>query len=192
MKGEILLDDSEIVNLFWERSERAISALAAKYGGYCLSVAQNILRSREDAEECVNDAYTRAWNAIPPARPEKLQTFLGKITRNLSFDRHEKNNAAKRGSGVMALALQELEECVPDKSTVESALDSKAVTDALNSFLSGLEPFQRVVFMRRYWHAETIEEVSARLGISTSKTKSTLFRMRKKLKIHLLKEGIAL
>jgi RNA polymerase sigma-70 factor (ECF subfamily) len=187
------MGDAEIVGLFWARSEQAISAAAEKYGRYCRSIAYNILGNNEDAEECVNDAYARAWNAIPPARPERLSAFLGKITRNLSFDRYAHGRAEKRGSGVLAAALSELEDCVPDASAaLERVLDSGVITEALNAFLAGLQPASRRVVMRRYWYADRVEEIAKSCGMTVSKVKSILFRARKKLKAKLEKEGIAL
>jgi RNA polymerase sigma-70 factor (ECF subfamily) len=187
------MDDREIVELFWARSERAIGAAAEKYGRYCRSIAYNILRNNEDAEECVNDAYSRAWNAIPPARPERLSAYLGKIIRNLAFDRYERERAQKRGAGELAAALSELEDCVPDAvRTLESLLEGEAITAALNAFLAELAPASRRVFMRRYWYSDSLDEIAKNGGMTVGKVKSILFRARKKLKSNLEKEGITL
>jgi RNA polymerase sigma-70 factor (ECF subfamily) len=185
------MDDKEIVDLFWARSEQAISAAAEKYSKYCHSIAYNILGSNEDAEECVNDTYARAWGAIPPARPERLSAFLGKITRHLAFDRYRSNRAGKRGAGETAASLSELEDCIPGtEGKPEAVIDSEAITAALNAFLAGLKPTSRKVFMRRYWYADSLEQIAAGCGMTVGKVKSILFRARKTLKTNLLKEGI--
>ncbi|MDR1042581.1 MAG: sigma-70 family RNA polymerase sigma factor [Clostridiales Family XIII bacterium] len=187
------MDDKEIVDLFWARSEQAISAATAKYSKYCQAIAYNILRNNEDAEECVNDTYARAWNAIPPARPEQLSTFLGKIVRHLSFDRYKRNHAEKRGCGEMVITLSELEDCVPDTAgTAESLIDGEAITAALDAFLAMLKPTVRKVFMRRYWYSDSLEEIAGNYGMTVGKVKSILFRAREQLKSNLLKEGIIL
>jgi RNA polymerase sigma-70 factor (ECF subfamily) len=187
------MDDRDIIELFWARSEQAISAVSEKYETRCFGVAYNILRNREDAEECVNDAYARAWNAIPPARPDSLPAFLMKITRNLSFDRYKRQRADKRGGGETPEALSELGDCVPDRSAEpDRIIESSDITAALNAFLSELRPEPRQVFMRRYWYSDSLEDIGAGLGMSESKVKSILFRARNKLKAKLEKEGIAL
>ena len=183
------MEDKRIIELYWQRSEEAISQTASKYGAYCRSIAWNILCNSEDSEECVNDTYLRAWDTIPPQRPRGLQTFLGKITRNLSLDRWRRNHAQKRDSGVF-LALEELEECVPGCDGNMS--EDIAVRDALNGFLDSLKPAHRKIFLRRYWYLSPVKEIAQDYGISESKVKMILLRTREKLKAHLESEGIVL
>jgi RNA polymerase sigma-70 factor (ECF subfamily) len=183
--------DEQIIALYWERSEDAITETAAAYGKYCHKIAMNILENHEDADECVGDTYVRAWDAIPPARPNKLSAFLGRITRNLALHVWEKRQAEKRGGGRFDAVLSELEEALSDGgSSVEQQLEAEAAADVINSFLSAQPNENRRLFVRRYWHTDSLEEIAADLGMSVSKAKSILFRMRKNLKIHLGSEGI--
>ncbi len=186
------LEDSKIVDLYWERSEAAINATANKYSRYCHSIAFNILHNSEDAEECVNDTYFRAWNAIPPNRPNCLSIFLGRITRNLSLDKYKKYAAVKRGLGQTELALSELDECVPNISNVEQSIDEKELVEILNSFLESLPKQKRIMFIQRYWYLMSIKAIAENLKVSESKVKSTLFRTRNELKTILEKEGITI
>ena len=185
------MSDEQIIALYWERSESAIAETAVAYGSYCHKIAMNILADNEDADECVNDTYARAWSAIPPARPNKLSAFLGRITRNLALHIWEKRQAGKRGGGQLDLVLSELEELLPDGgSSVERQVESASITASLNRFLSEQADVNRLLFVRRYWHTDKLEEIAADLGMSVSKAKSILFRMRKNLKIHLEQEDI--
>ena len=135
----IYMDDKDIINLFFERNEMAIEATSNKYGGYCTYIAKNILKSEEDAKECVNDTYLNTWNAIPPTRPSIFSAFLGKITRNLAFNRYRRSHAEKRGGGEIALVLDELAECVSGSENVEQDIERQELIDAINSFLKTLE-----------------------------------------------------
>jgi RNA polymerase sigma factor (sigma-70 family) len=184
------MDDGKIVELYWGRSENAIVETSKKYSRYCHYISFNILHNNEDAEECVNDTYMRAWNAMPPQRPTQLSTFLGKITRNLSYDKYKKYNAEKRGSGQTGFVLSELDECVPSFESAEQAVDEMALVEAINRFLASLSQADRMVFMRRYWYLSPIKEISESYGMNENKVKSKLFRARSKLKLHLEKEGI--
>lgn len=185
------MDDRQITALFFERSEKAVSEAQKKYSHYCRCISYNILHSDEDAEECVNDTFFRAWNAIPPNEPKHLGSFLGKITRNLSLDRYEKYNAEKRGRGQVSLVLDELQECL--SAGGESDIDdSIALQDALNSFLHSLPAETRKIFIRRYWYLSSIKEISRDFGIGESKVKMTLLRTRNSLKEFLEKEGIVI
>lgn len=184
------MDDKQIVDLYWERSEKAIAETAAKYGGYCYSVANNILNNRADAEECVNDTYLSAWNSMPPHRPSVLSTFLGKITRRISIDKWRKSGAEKRGGGQTAIVLDELSECIPDKSSVEHAVDTQILADVINSFVKDLSDKDRHVFLCRYFYLDSVESIADRFGYSQSKVKSTLHRTRQKLRARLEKEGL--
>lgn len=183
------MEDKKIIDLYWQRSEEAISQTESKYGAYCHSIAWNILYDHEDTEECVNDTWLRTWDTIPPQRPGVFQTFLGKITRNLSLDRWRRNHAQKRDSGIL-LALDELDECVP--CTNSNMSEDLAIREALNGFLRGLKPVHRKVFLRRYWYMSPVKEIAEDYGLSESKVKMLLLRTREKLKAHLESEGIGL
>lgn len=184
------MDDSSIVDLYWQRNESAISETASKYGKYLHSISYRILVNSEDAEECVNDTYHKAWRSMPPHRPSSLSTFLGKITRRLSIDMWRTNNADKRGGGEIVLVLDELDECIPASDDTEYSAETKELSEAINAFLFGLSKSERDIFVCRYWLFESIESISAGFGFSQSKTKSSLYRTRKKLKAFLIKEGL--
>lgn len=186
------MEDRHIVELYLERSEEAITQTDIKYGRYCHKIAYNILGDDEDSEECVNDTYMRVWGSIPPNEPDCLSSFIGKITRNLALDKLRKRNSDKRGGGEVPVALDELSECISGGDQIEKLHDSEDITEALNEFLSGLGKLERSVFMRRYWMLEPIEAIAKRYDISVSKTTTMLFRLRGKLKKHLMKEGIPL
>ena len=186
------MDDNAIVDLYWSRSEDAISETERKYGAYCRQVSWNILRSAQDAEECVNDTWLRAWNAMPSHRPARLQAFLAKLTRNLSLDRWEKAHAEKRGGGRTGLLLSELSECIPDPDTLEKILDDRAISAAIARWLRQQNPRQRVAFVRRYFYAESLTLVARRIGMTEGGTKSLLHRQRLSLRTYLEQEGIAL
>lgn len=186
------MDDKQIVDLYWERSEAAISETSKKYGKYCRYIAFSILHNDQDSEECVNDTYLKVWNSIPPHRPSVLKTFLGKITRNLSLDRYDLFNAQKRNGGQMLLILDEIQECIPSLNRTENIVEENALTDILNHFLSSLPREQRKVFMRRYWYLSPIKEIAADYGLSESKVKMSLLRSRNKLKKMLEKEGVSI
>lgn len=184
------MDDRQIIALFNERSEAALSETAKKYGRYCYTVAYNILRNEEDSEECVNDTWMRAWDSIPPQCPERLSAFLGKITRNLALNRYKHKNREKRGGGQTLLVLEELVECVPGAESTEEAVGEALLVDVLNRFLEGLPAEKRKIFMRRYWYMSSVKEIAEEFGLSESKVKMTLLRLRNKLKQTLEKEGI--
>lgn len=184
------MDDNLIIDLFLERTENAISEVSKKYERYCHSIAYRILYSNEDAEECVNDTWLRTWNAIPPARPNRLSTFLGKITRNLSLNRYEKMNTEKRGGGMVEIAISELEHCIPSDTSVEDEIEEIYITELINRFLDTLPIKSRNVFVQRYWYLCSITDISTDLGISENTVKSILFRTRNQLKQHLRKEGV--
>ena len=183
------MEDSIIIQLFWDRSQEAIAAAAEKYGAYCASIAQNILSSDQDAEECVNDTWLSAWNTMPPHRPGRLSLFLGKLTRNLAFNRYRRLRAQKRGGGQFELVLEELAECVSGREDVEQELDRIALTEAINAFLDGLTPKQRALFLRRYWHGAPVGEIARLTGMTEGNVSVTLHRLRKRLKEHLIKGG---
>jgi len=181
-----------IIDLYFSRNEKAVDETAKKYGNYCFTVSKNILKSEGDAQECVNDTYLKAWNNIPPTKPLKLKVFLGRITRNLSLDRFKFNRAKKREGSEFELLLTELEECVAHDLTVEAEFDSNLVVQIINEWLLSQIAANRKIFVRRYWHAESIKDLVNNYQISESKVKSILFRMRKSLKAHLREEGVEL
>lgn len=184
------MEDGQIIELYWNRDQRAIQETDGKYGKLLGGIAWNLLRSREDSEECVNDTYLRAWEAIPPTRPGFLRTWLGQITRNLSLDRWKKRGAEKRGGGA-ELLLGELEDCLPAPGGPERAVEDGELAAALSAFLRGLSREGRAMFLRRYWYGESVAEVARALGCGEGKVKSSLFRSRKALRAFLEKEGIA-
>lgn len=182
------LDDNQIVDLYWERSENAICETAKKYSRYCHYIAFNILHSNEDSEECVNDAYLNTWNSIPPHRPVVLKTFLGKIVRNLS----KQLNAEKRCNGQIPLIIDELQDCLPSSESTERIVDDMLLADVFNRFLASIPAERRKIFMRRYWYLSPIKDIAIDYNISESKVKMSLFRSRNELKQILLKEGISI
>ena len=189
-KGDDDTEDQKIIDLYWNRSENAITETAVKYGRYCTSIAYGILKSREDAQECVSDAYLMAWNAIPPRRPADLGTYLGKITRNLSIDRLRTRNRDKGGGGEMPLALEELEEVVVGSDSPENEAIRKELAASMNRFLRELTVQERYVFVRRYWYLDSLADIAKNTGFSGSKVASMLFRLRGRLKKQLIKEEL--
>ena len=182
------MDDKRIIELFFSRDELAIASAAAKYGGYLSKIAKSILNNDEDTEECVNDTYLKAWNAIPPKEPDPLKTFLGKITRNLALDLYDKKTADKRGGTQVEICLDELSELIPD-SGIDN-MERGEITEIINRFLESISKDDRKLFVRRYWYLDSIIDIAKRYHFSESKVKTTLFRMRKGLKEELLREGI--
>ena len=186
---EDAVDDKKIVELYFARSESAIRESQKKYGKYCFSIAYRILFSKEDSEECVNDTYQKAWSAIPPHRPLRLSTFLGKITRNLALDRYAYCKAEKRCDNT-ALVYEEISECIPHPVDGRSMADEIALKNALSGFLGMLNKSERMIFMRRYWYLSSVKEIASDFSMTESNVKVILHRTRKKLKDHLEKEGI--
>lgn len=184
------MNDQQIIELYMERSEKAVSETYDKYSAYCNSISFSILQNSEDAEECVNDTFQKAWESIPPNKPSNLKAFLGKIARNISLNRLKHSKTQKRDSGKIDVLLSELEECISDKFSVENEIDSKQLSQSINTFLEGLTTEKRKIFVGRYWYTRSIREISVQYGISEEKIKSILFRLRKQLKSHLEKEGM--
>ena len=183
------MDDAGILALYFARDERAVTETAGKYGGQCYAVSYQILRSHQDAEECVNDTYIRAWNAIPPARPTFLGAFILKITRNLSLSAYKAARAEKRGGGQTVESLtRELTDCVTGNP--EAMLESAELSRALDRFLRTLSQKERCVFLRRYWYADSISEIAQQCRMAPGTVKSSLHRTRAKLKQFLQEEGI--
>ena len=183
------LDDREIIALFYERSEQAIVELSKKYGAVCTKVANHILNNRQDAEECVNDAYLGAWNTIPPQNPNPLLSYICRIVRNLAIKKYHANSALKRNSHY-DIALDELEECIQTNETVENELAVKELAEAINQFLSTLSKENRMMFVRRYWFSDSVADIAEMFEISSRNVSLRLLRVRKGLKKYLEKEGI--
>lgn len=186
------MQDEKIIELFYRRDEAALPAVVEKYGKYCYSIALRMLQSAEDAEECVNETWWKAWSAIPPHRPKHLSTFLGKITRNLALDSRKRSQRQRRGGMQLVLALEELEQCVPSTETVAEVTEEKLLAETIERFLLACPEQERKIFVGRYWHLYSISELAAAYGMSESRVSSLLFRMRKKLKACLEKEEIYL
>ena len=181
------MEDEKIVKLYWDRKEDAIRESEIKYGKYCYSVAYNILHSPEDSDECVNDTWRGAWEAMPPEKPTKLQSFLARITRNIAIDRYRYDNAQKRGAEVES-AIDEYWECIPNQEA--SIEDETVLKQAINGFLATLDTQTRVIFMRRYWYSMSVKDIARSMRLSESHIGVILHRTRNKFKAYLTKEGI--
>ncbi len=183
------MDDESIVQLYWDRNESAITESSRKYGVYCTSIAHNILLNMADAEECVNDTWYHAWTAMPPHRPSILSAFLGKITRNLSFDLYKRLHREKRGGNNIDAALDELAECVLGVDDTERKWEEKELKEEINRFLFSLPEDKRYMFILRYWYVDNIAEIAKRMSISENNVSVTLSRIRNQLKAHLIERG---
>ena len=184
-----MMDDSKIVDMYLSRDENVISMTSEKYGSRLRSMALRILGDLPSSEECENDTYLKAWGLIPPNEPRTyLFAFLGRITRHLAIDTCRKRSASKR-SALLCELTDEMAECIPDKASTESAADSIALKEAVNSFLKSLSSEQRIMFIRRYWYFDSVSDLCSRCGWSQSKVKTSLYRLREKFRNHLEKEG---
>ena len=183
------MEDNEIVELYWQRDENAIRKSDSKYGAYCFAVADNILHSKEDSEECVNDTWLKAWNTMPPQRPNKLRMFLAKITRNLSFNRYNARSTEKRGGGEITAVLDELAECLESESDVAGEYEAKELEQYIRCFVRSLPERDGNVFVRRYFFAEPVRKIAERYGLTDNHVMVILSRTRGKLKANLKKEG---
>lgn len=184
------MEDSRIVELYWQRDETAIRETADKYTGYCTAIAVNVLDRREDAEECVNDTWMDAWNTMPPHRPAILATFLGKITRRIAVDKWRRQHAQKRGGGQLPLVLSELEDCIGGDGNAADAAEKRLLEETVSAFIKSLPDAERRVFLCRYWHMESVERIAGRFDFTPAKVKSLLHRTRGKLRSCLEKEGL--
>ncbi len=184
------MEDNNIIELFFQRSENAIAETSKKYGRYCRKIAYSILQNSRDTEECVNDTYLKAWNSIPPQKPNNLAVFLSRITRNLALDKYRSANRIKRGKGQTEQVLDELSGCLPLENKTEAVIEDIVITETVNNFLSSLSAENRTVFVRRYWYMDSIQKIAHDHGYSISKVKMSLMRSRNELKILLEKEGI--
>jgi RNA polymerase sigma factor (sigma-70 family) len=185
------VEDHEIINLYWNRDEAAIRETSDKYGRFCHSLAINILSVTEDAEECVSDAYHKAWNSIPPERPYAFRAWLGRIVRNLSINRWHHNRAQKRYSGIEIL-LSELSDCIPDSKTTEKILESKALSQHISEWLDTLTHMERLLFIRRYWNGDQLKHLAAITGASQNKLAGQMYRLRSRLKTYLTEKGVSI
>ena len=185
------MQDVQIIELYWNRDERAIMESDRSYGAYCRKIAMNILSSNEDAEECVNDTWHRTWNNIPPQRPNSLAAFFGRIVRNLSISRFRVNRAQKRFDGITIL-LSELDECVPARNSVENEFEGKILSEIIDRWLARLLKDDRVLFIRRYWFGEAVNALAQEYGCSQNQMAQRMMRLRKELKLALEQGGIDL
>ena len=179
------MEDEKIIDLFFVRSEQAIRELDNKYGKICYNFSYNIVNSRQDAEECVNDAYLGAWNAIPPAKPNPLLSYIVKIVRNISLKIYYRKEAAKRNS-IYTIAMQEIEACITDQNTVEDEIEARELARIIEAFLDTLTVKERVIFMRRYAYADTYADIAKRVGISEKNVSVRLTLIRQKMKQYLI------
>ena len=187
-KGGLSMNDKDIIQLYLNRDQRALSATAKKYGKYCTSIAKNILGNNEDAEECVNDTYLSTWNSIPPTIPTILSAFLGKITRNLALNIYKSKNCQKR-KGEVPLVLDELKECIPSQNDIDTEMEEKYLTKYINEFLKSLPREKRIIIVQRYWYLYSIKDIAEKNNLSQSNVKMTLSRFRTKLKEFLEERG---
>lgn len=183
------MEDEQILDLYFARDEQAVAETDRKYGGYCFSLANNILNNKQDAEETVSDTYWKTWNAIPPARPDVFRMFLAKITRNLAFSRWRSSNAGKRGGGELELVLEELEGCIAAAGSVEDRLNARELAETIRAFLNTLPQREQDIFLRRYFFVEESGTIAKRYHMRPAAVLRTLSRTRAKLKNHLTQEG---
>lgn len=183
------MEDRQIIEPYWQKNADAISETSRKYGGYCFAIADHILNNTEDSEECVNDTWLHAWNAMPPQKPNVLRMFLAKITRNLSVNRFNARSAEKRGGGEIFLVLDELADCLAGESDVEREYEGRELEQCIRCFVRGLPERDGNVFVRRYFFTEPVASVAERYGLTENNVMVILSRTRKKLRLKLVKEG---
>ena len=184
-----MIDDEKIIEMFFQRSEQGIRELDVKYGKICHNLSYNIVNNRQDAEECVNDAYLGAWNAIPPVRPDPLLSYIVKIVRNISLKIYWRKEAAKR-SGHYTIALEEIEGCIADQKTVEDEIEARELARIIGEFLDTLTLENRVIFMRRYWFADSYKDIAEFMGLSEKNISVRLTRIREKMKQYLIEREV--
>lgn len=183
------MEDSLIIDLYFKRSEEAIKETDIKYHQYCENIGYHILKNHQDTEECINDCYFKTWNAIPPTRPNSLQSFLGKIMRNLSLDCYRKKHSQKRGGNEFGILLSELNECIPSNDSVWDSYNSKMLSEAIDKFLNEIPEKQCIVFIKRYYFCKSIKEIGKECSMTTTHVKVLLFRIRSALKRYLEMEN---
>ena len=184
-----MIDDEKIIEMLFERSEQAIRELDIKYGKICHNLSYNIVNNRQDAEECVNDAYLGAWNAIPPVRPNPLLSYIVKIVRNISLKIYWRKEAAKR-SGHYKIALEEIEGYIADQKTVEDEIEARELARIIGEFLDTLTLENRVIFMRRYWFSDSYKDIADFMGLSEKNISVRLTRIREKMKQYLIEREV--
>ncbi len=185
------MEDTKIIELFCARSEQAVSELDQKYGRLCHKLSYNILNNHDDADECVNDTYLGVWNAIPPAKPNPLQSYICKIVRNISLKLYERQSAVKRSSNY-GIAMEELEEYLPSANTVEAEIETKELAQIIQRFLDTLTEENCVIFLRRYWFCDNYQEIAKRVGLTEKTVSVRLTRIRKQMKNYLLEREVFL
>ncbi len=190
MKGGIIVEDDKIVDLLFKRDESAVGEMTSKYHKYCYTIAHGILHSDEDAKEAVNDTWIGAWNSIPPNKPERLSTYLGKITRRISLNMWRNSHTAKRKNNQIDMMLDELADSIPSGKSIEDEMENRELGKLINEFLNTIPDIEQKVFVCRYWYADSIAKISEDFGFTQSKVKSMLHRTRKKLRVWLEKEGV--
>ena len=183
------MDDKIIVQLYWDRDASAIEETSKKYGNYCHTIARNIVSDDEDARECVNDTWLAAWRSMPPHRPAILSAFLGRITRNLAFNRWKENHRQKRGGGQQCAVLDELAECVSSRETVEQEIEYQQLVNDINDFLASLSAEKRAMFVCRYWYTDSVADIAKRFGLRENTVTKSLQRTRAALRQHLQERG---
>ena len=186
------MEDEKLIDLFWNRSNQAIRETSDKYGTYLNDISMNILRGEGDAAECVNDTYLAVWNSIPPQRPEAFKSWIGRIARSISFDCYRREHAGKRGGHEMDMLLLELSDCIPCPVRGQEESSNGEVAKILNLFLKDMKKENRMIFLRRYWYGNSVEEIAERFSMKESRVRSSLFRSREALRICLEREGIRL
>jgi RNA polymerase sigma-70 factor (ECF subfamily) len=186
------MTDEKIIALYFSRSENAITETNKKYGSYCFKIANNILNNREDSEECVNDTWMKTWDSIPPTSPNRLNLYLAKIVRNLSFTRYKSKHALKRGKGEMTVILDELEECIAGQADIESIYLAQELNTTINDFVRSLSERDGNVFIRRYFFADSTRDIARRYMLTENNVRVILNRTRNQLKDRLAQEGYIL
>jgi RNA polymerase sigma-70 factor (ECF subfamily) len=184
------MNDEKIIELYFARNEKAIAETQSKYGKYCHKIAYNILQNNEDADECENDTYLGAWNAIPPTRPKLLSAFLGRITRNIALKKLRSRLTEKRIMTESILSLEELSDCIPNEKDFREEIQAEELALVLNSFLHGLKENERRIFVCRYWYCDSIKDICKQFDCGESKVKMTLSRTRQKLLVYLQERGV--
>lgn len=185
-----MIEDEEIIEMFFERSEQGIRELDIKYGKVCRKLSYNIVNNRQDAEECVNDAYLGAWNAIPPAKPNPLLTYICRIVRNISLKTYHRQAAAKRNNSY-TIAMEEIEACIADRNTVETDMEARELARIIESFLDTLTAENRVIFMRRYWFCDSCKDIARHIGFAEKNVSVRLVRIRQKMKEYLAEREVS-
>lgn len=185
------MEDTKIIELFWNRDQKAIEETSGKYGKLCKYIAINILKDEQEAEEIVNETMFGVWNSIPPNRPTYFKAFLCKVTKNIAMTRAKYINAEKRKPEYQ-IALEEIGDVLSDNESIEEKYELQEVTDIMNEYLKGIDKIKRIIFVKRYWYSESVADISNELGLSESMVKTTLFRVRRDMKKYLEKKGVVL